>query len=469
MSVNSNEKLKLSHDYPHSLMLHISEMLKERDSKNPDQLLDTRFIDEFKIRFRDFPIEVMQLEIAYEEKVIHGFVENNKQPEWRKRVLLNTVLKILVKRLKEYQAVEIVESLMFLFRWEFQIECIRKWEVSEEDKAKFHSFENTGAFVKNSFQTTAKEHLSEREAKKLRAPKKMIKKKEDEVKLPEKTPESTNGIVEDSRRGETVSRRGEAGSQRGETASRREEVVSARGETAPRREEAVSKRRENVSQKEESISKRGTASLKREEVISKKEKDIVLEVLQTEELTEDEYLRQLQEITIKHESLMSLSVRKEVKKAKKGDAMSQCFMGDFYAEEQTEHTDYEEAVRWYSFAARQGNFKAKLQMGRIFDSEKLEGKNTKPYGFRYFKELAEEGYPTAQCIMGMKYYFGDGVEKDTVKGVQWLKKAGYQGHVEAQRQLGELYSKKDKKEAAKWFRMAKANGDFTAEKRLKML
>ena len=462
MSVNSNEKLKLSHDYPHSLMLHMSEILKERDSKNPVQLLETEFIDEFKIRFWDFPIEITQLETAYEEKVIQGFVENNRQPEWRKRVLINTVLKILVKKLKEYQAVEILESLMFLFHWEFQVECIRKWEVSEEDKAKFHSFENTGAFAKSSFQTTAKEHLSEREAKKLRAPRKMIKKKEDVAKLPEKELENTNGIEKGSKREEPVLRREEVISQG-------EEVVFQRGGVTSRGERVVSKSGEKVSQREESISKSGTIFFKREEIISKKEKDVVLEVLQIEELTEEEYLKKLQEITIKHESLMSLSVRKEVKKAKKGDAMSQCFMGDFYAEEQTEHTDYEEAVKWYSFAARQGNFKAKLQMGRIFDSEKLEGKNTKRYGLRYFKELAEEGYPTAQCIIGMKYYFGDGVEKDTVKGVQWLKKAGYQGHIEAQRQLGELYSKKDKKEAAKWFRMAKANGDFTAEKGLKML
>ena len=66
----------------------------------------------------------------------------------------------------------------------------------------------------------------------------------------------------------------------------------------------------------------------------------------------------------------------------------------------------------------------------------------------------------------MKYYFGDGVEKDTAKGISWLKKAAEQGHMEAQRQLGELYANIDEKESQKYFRMASAAGDNWSKSKL---
>ena len=132
---------------------------------------------------------------------------------------------------------------------------------------------------------------------------------------------------------------------------------------------------------------------------------------------------------------MKMSLRKEIRRARRGDVRAQRQLGDFYAEENTSHTDYKEAVRWYGFAMKKGDLKAKFEIGRIFDSERIEGERTKAIGVRYFKELAEDGYPTAQYIMGMKYYFGDGVEKDRVLSVKWLRKAEAQGLAEAKRQL----------------------------------
>ena len=430
MASKDDSKCFISYDYPHSLMLHISAMLKEKAVRNVNQLLQEEFWQEFEERYNEYPAEIRELQVAYHKKVISGFVENNKLQNWKKRVFISKAFDCLLRELKEYEAVELLESFMHILRWEFEVECDRIREVTEEEKARFHQFDKSAVVDGHAFANKVKAHLADSEKKKIKPPKRIVSiPVEDTESIVRNVPQDAGGHVSDSSIEEKAAM-----------------PVSGKKDSGSRDEAVIL-----------------------DDSAVREEKDIVQQVMLEDEISEAEYRKQLQEIKIKHESLMSISVRREVKKAKKGDAMSQCFLGDFYAEEQTEHTDYEEAVKWYAFSARQGNFKAKFEMGRIFDSEKLEGKNTKQYGIQCFQKLADEGYPTAQCIMGLKYYFGDGVEKDTSKGVQWLKKAAYQGHVEAQRQLGDLYAPLDQKEAAKWYQMAKANGDLMAERKLRAL
>ena len=132
---------------------------------------------------------------------------------------------------------------------------------------------------------------------------------------------------------------------------------------------------------------------------------------------------------------MRLSDRKHIKKAIAGNEKSQCYLGDFYSEENSDHLDYPEAVYWYQLSANQGNYKARMQLATIYDGGFLKGKDTKRRGIECFRELADEGFPTAQCILGMKYLFGDGVEENRGIAVKWLKKAAEQGHDEAIRLL----------------------------------
>lgn len=46
--------------------------------------------------------------------------------------------------------------------------------------------------------------------------------------------------------------------------------------------------------------------------------------------------------------------------------------------------------------------------------------------------------PEAQFHMGMIYFYGEGVEKDTDKAMEWWKKAMRSGHVDAAYRLSEL-------------------------------
>ncbi|MCK9154922.1 MAG: sel1 repeat family protein [Paludibacteraceae bacterium] len=81
---------------------------------------------------------------------------------------------------------------------------------------------------------------------------------------------------------------------------------------------------------------------------------------------------------------------------------------------------------------------------------------------------AENGFPRAQCILGVCYVNGDGfVEKDYNKAFYCFKKSAEQGYVNAQYELGICYKngygvEKDYNEAVKWYRKAAENGNYDA-------
>lgn len=54
-------------------------------------------------------------------------------------------------------------------------------------------------------------------------------------------------------------------------------------------------------------------------------------------------------------------------------------------------------------------------------------------------EAAAQGDAEAQYRLGLLYAAGDGVPKDVVQAIRWLRKAVDQGYVEAQRKLSEMY------------------------------
>lgn len=412
-------------EYPHSLMQHILVVLRER-KKGKDWLLSEEFFSVFISRYSDFRQEILELKTAKRKDILKGFIENTKERDWRKRVFIQMALSSLLEELREYQAVELLESLMWVFGWNFSVEIEREWETEEGDKAAFHDFSKSVFYQtgNQTFDSVMKQYVSER----------------NEVeRFGEESGESSeNEMIQD-----------------------REHLIVP--ESCVKEPEKGKHRPES----DRTFRKEQEAETKK----NGKYKDSIEELLDISKISEEEYLCLLKETPVKFKRFMSHQVLKEVKKAKCGNDFSQVAVAGFYAEEGTGHTDYFEAARWYSFAVRKGNDKAKLELGRIFDSEKLlaEGENsrmvgnrvdalrTKRYGIAYFAELAEKGYPTAQCILGMKYYFGDGVEKNTAKGVRWLKKAAKQGYREAQMQLGEIYMNLDEEKAKRWFVMAEEN------------
>ena len=80
-------------------------------------------------------------------------------------------------------------------------------------------------------------------------------------------------------------------------------------------------------------------------------------------------------------------------------------------------------------------------------------------GFAGHLELAEKGYPLAECQVGYFYYRGLGVEKDLAKALCWTRRAAEHGDRDGQYNLATLYEngegvEKDLEEAKHWYLLA---------------
>ncbi len=77
--------------------------------------------------------------------------------------------------------------------------------------------------------------------------------------------------------------------------------------------------------------------------------------------------------------------------------------------------------------------------------------------------LAQQGHPVAQFNLGVKYDFGQGVEKDPVQAVRWYRLAAAQGHGGAQFNLAGMYFEglgvpRDLVRATMWFTLSAEAG-----------
>jgi TPR repeat protein len=83
--------------------------------------------------------------------------------------------------------------------------------------------------------------------------------------------------------------------------------------------------------------------------------------------------------------------------------------------------------------------------------------------------LAKQGHPVAQFNLGVKYDFGQGVEKDPAQAIHWYRLAAAQGHGGAQFNLGGMYFeglgvKRDLVRATMWFTLSAEAGVGGASK-----
>ncbi|AOW11573.1 hypothetical protein LPB72_22830 [Hydrogenophaga crassostreae] len=86
-------------------------------------------------------------------------------------------------------------------------------------------------------------------------------------------------------------------------------------------------------------------------------------------------------------------------------------------------------------------------------------------------EMAKKD-PRAAWDLGLRYFRGDGVRKDSYQALQWMRDAGERGHVEAQLAVGRFYLMgleemgSDPAEAETWLSMAAGKGNKEAKKLL---
>lgn len=101
------------------------------------------------------------------------------------------------------------------------------------------------------------------------------------------------------------------------------------------------------------------------------------------------------------------------------------------------------------------------------DTSESAQQNTR---FEDYRRAAERGDAFAQKMLGCCYLYGlEGIAKDEVEAVKWVRKAAEQGDATAQYILGSCYETKDKVEAVKWLQKAAEQGNEFAQRALKAL
>jgi TPR repeat protein len=85
--------------------------------------------------------------------------------------------------------------------------------------------------------------------------------------------------------------------------------------------------------------------------------------------------------------------------------------------------------------------------------------------------VADSGKAQAQSLLGLMYFFGQGVPQNYPKALSWLHLAAAQGEPKAQFKLGSMHAngqgvKRDDVRAAMWFILASKSAHPTAQKAL---
>jgi TPR repeat protein len=122
----------------------------------------------------------------------------------------------------------------------------------------------------------------------------------------------------------------------------------------------------------------------------------------------------------------------------------------------------EQAVRWYTAAAEQGNSIAQYNLAILYGNGIVVAKNVNE-AFRLYKLAAEQGDENAQYNLAICYRDAIGTLRDEKLATDWCTAAAKQGHALAQTNLAICYWEgqsvdKDFHQAIEWFYAAAAQG-----------
>src|SRR5579862_8228042 len=103
-----------------------------------------------------------------------------------------------------------------------------------------------------------------------------------------------------------------------------------------------------------------------------------------------------------------------VSKAEAGNLAAETKLGQFFHAKQ----EYARAATWYKRAAEQGDAKAQVELGGLYQV----GWGVPPDDERaasWFRKAAEQGSAEGAMYLGALYERGDGVTKDHAEAVRW--------------------------------------------------
>ncbi len=155
--------------------------------------------------------------------------------------------------------------------------------------------------------------------------------------------------------------------------------------------------------------------------------------------------------------------------AEQGDPKAQFELGAIYyfPLDESIKKDINEAFKWYTKAALQGQVEAQYNLGVMYDQGKGVPKNYSD-AYKWYKLAAEQGFANAQYNLGVMYDQGYGIPKNYAQAIKWYKLAAEQGFANAQYNLGVMYYRgegipKNYIDAYKWFNIVVSSEDKVSD------
>ena len=150
-----------------------------------------------------------------------------------------------------------------------------------------------------------------------------------------------------------------------------------------------------------------------------------------------------------------------------GNVKAQNAIGDCYFYGHGVSQNYNNAFNWFDKAAAQGDAEGQNNLGVCYSGGYGVSKSSKE-AVKWYRLAADQGYADAQYELGKCYRKGDGVNKDYVEAMKWCRKAADQGNLEAMNIVALMYDEgqgvtENDKEAVKWYTMAAEKGLAVAQ------
>ncbi|CAM0141404.1 hypothetical protein VKS41_003889 [Umbelopsis sp. WA50703] len=129
--------------------------------------------------------------------------------------------------------------------------------------------------------------------------------------------------------------------------------------------------------------------------------------------------------------------------------------------------EHAQGLKWLEMAAQKDNARALLKLGIMYEEGNHVEQNNELAAMHY-KAAADRNDPVAQYLLGLNYRLGDlGLQQSYPDAVTYLQKSADQGFASAQRVLGLMYGEgvgvtQDYQNAIEWFKKAAEHGDMRA-------
>lgn len=142
------------------------------------------------------------------------------------------------------------------------------------------------------------------------------------------------------------------------------------------------------------------------------------------------------------------------KAANHGHSDAQDFLGYQYEFGLGVLANKQEAIKWYTLSAEQGNADAQFDLAKLYEHDKdFENAN------RWYKKAVRQEHPNAIFSLGYNYLYGHGLEQNYAKALELFKKSAEFDYPPAQNALGKFYQgglivEKDYKKAREYFEKA---------------